>query len=117
MDLEEREKLQFDGFDDFLWILFSGDKGGKLMKFHFEVINSKDAGSVYNVHIYAMYKRSDCRQNMTLVLLKFFMDIERLQSEEFLLCGYNVQVFLGGDYKFPDELINKQNLLILALLL
>ena len=91
MDLEEREKLQFDGFDDFLWILFSGDKTGKLMKFHFEVINSKDAGSVYNVHIYAMYKRSDCRQNMTLVLLKFFVDIERLQS--FCCVGLTLRYF------------------------
>ena len=31
--------------------------------------HSKDVGSVYNVHIYAMYEGSDCHQNMTLVLL------------------------------------------------
>ena len=49
MDLEQRGKLLFDGFDDYLWLLLSGGKGGKLMKFHFEVINSKDAGSVYKV--------------------------------------------------------------------
>ena len=59
-DLEQQGKLQFHGFSD---------KRGKLMKFHFEVINSKNVGSVYNVHICAMYEGADCHQNMTLVLL------------------------------------------------
>ena len=110
MDLGQRGKLQFDGFHNYLWVLFSGDKGGKLIKFLFEVINSKDAGSVY-VHIYAMYKSCDCHQNMILVLLKFFVDIERLQSEEFLLHmykGYKVKVFLGGDFKFFDDYTGHQ---------
>ena len=108
MDLKQRGQLQFDGFDVYLWLLFSGNKGRKLMKFHFEVINSKDGGSVYNVHIYAMYEGSDCRKNMTLVLLIFFAYIETLQSEEFLLCGYKVKVFLGGDFKFLDDCLGHQ---------
>ena len=40
---------------------------------------------------------------VTLVLLKFFMDIERFHSKEFLLCGYKFKVFLGGDFKFLDH--------------
>ena len=60
MDLEQGGELQFDSFNDYLWLLFSGNKGETLMTLHFEVINSKDAGSVYNVHIYAMYEGSDC---------------------------------------------------------
>ena len=36
------------------------------------------------------------------------MDIERLQSEEFLLCGYKVKVFLGGDFKFLDDCLGYQ---------
>ena len=35
--LEKQKKLQFENFDDNLWLLFSGDKGGKHMKFYFEV--------------------------------------------------------------------------------
>ena len=65
-DLEKQKKLQFENFDDNLWLLFSGDKGGKHMKFHFEVINCSNAGSVYNVHIFAMYEGSDSHSNIWL---------------------------------------------------
>ena len=33
------------------------------MKFHFEIINCKDSGSVYNVHIFAMFEGADCRES------------------------------------------------------
>ena len=65
------------------------------MNFHFEVINCSNPGSVYNVHIFAMYEGSDSHSNMALVLPKFFEAIERLQSEEFSLLGHKVKVFLG----------------------
>ena len=94
-DLEKQKKLQFENFDDNLWLLFSGDKGGKRTKVHFEVINCSNAGSIYNVHIFAMYKGSDSHSKMALVLPKFFEAIERLQSEEFSLLGHKVKVFLG----------------------
>ena len=71
-DLEKQKKLQFENFDDNIWLLFSGDKGGKRMKFHFEVINCSNAGSIYNVHIFAMYEVSDSHKNMVLVLPKLF---------------------------------------------
>ena len=67
-DLSKQEKLLSDGFDDYLWLLFSGDKGGKHMKFHFEVIICEGSGCVYNVHIFAMYEGSDCHQNMARLL-------------------------------------------------
>ena len=107
-DLEKQKKLQFENFDDNLWLLFSGDKGGKHMKFHFEVINCSNASSVYNVHIFAMYEGSDSHSNMALVLPKFFEAIERLQSEEFSLLGHKVKVFLGGDYHFLDDCLGHQ---------
>ncbi|XP_065657516.1 uncharacterized protein LOC124812778 [Hydra vulgaris] len=47
-----------------VWLLFAGDKGGKYMKFHFEVVNSKSSGSVYDVHLFCMYQGSDCRENI-----------------------------------------------------
>ena len=80
-DLEKQKKLQFENFDDNLWLFFSDDKGGKHMKFHFEVINCSNAGFVYNVHIFLMYQGSDSHSNMALVLPKCFEAIERLQSE------------------------------------
>ena len=43
-----------------------------------------------------------------LVLLKFFTDIERLQSKEFLLCGCKVKIFLRGDFKFLDGCLGRQ---------
>ena len=106
-DLEKQKKLQFENFDDNLWLLFSGSKGGKHMKFHFEVINCSNAGSVYDVYIFTMYEGSDSHRNMALVLQKFYEAIERLQSEEFSLIGHKVKVFLG-DYHFLDDCLGHQ---------
>ena len=66
------------------------------MKFYLAVVKRSNAGSVYSVHIFVMYEGSDCHSNMALVLLKFYVAIERLQSEEFSLIGRKVKVFLGG---------------------
>ena len=95
-DLEKQKKLQFENFDVNLWLLFSGDKGGKHMKFPSEVISCSNAGSVYNVHIFAMYEGSNSHSNMALLLPKCFEAIERLQSEKFSLIRYKVKVFLRG---------------------
>ena len=54
MNLDLQGKLQYDNFSGNIWLLFAGNKRGKHMKFHFEIINCKDSGSVYNVHIFAM---------------------------------------------------------------
>ena len=72
------------------------------MKFHFEVINCSNAGSVSNVHIFATYEGSDSHSNMASVLSKFYEAIERLRSEELSLIGHKVKVFLGGDDHFLD---------------
>ena len=55
-----------------------------------------------------MHEGSDCGQNMTLFLLKTFADIKKLQSEEFLLCGYKVKVLLGCDFKFLYDCLDHQ---------
>ena len=53
------QKVLLDDFRNEIWILFGGDKGGKHMKFHFEVINTNSSGSVFDVHMFAMYEASD----------------------------------------------------------
>ena len=107
-NLDSQGKLQYDNFDDNLWLFFAGDKEGKYMKFHFEIINCKDSGSVYNVHIFAMFEGADSRQNMAKVLRKFSRDIEEMQSERVFLCGHKVKIFLGGDYHFLDDCLGHQ---------
>ena len=61
--------LDDEKFDNKWWLLFAGDKGGNHMKFHVEVINSKKAGSVDNVHIYCMFEAQDSVENMHKVWL------------------------------------------------
>ena len=78
------------------------------MKFHFEVINCNNAGSVYNVHIFTMYHGSDSHSNMALVLPKCFQAIERLQGEEFFLIGHKFKVFLEGDYHLLHHCLGHQ---------
>ena len=91
-NLDLQGKLQYN-FDDNLWLLFAGDKGRKHMKFHFEIISCKDSGSVYNVHIFAMYEGADSRQNMAKVLRMVLRDIEELQRESFFYVGIRLRYF------------------------
>ena len=62
------------------------------MKFHFEIINCKDSGSVDCVYIFAMYEGADSRQNMAKVLQKFLRDIEEMQSLRFSLCRHKLKI-------------------------
>ena len=76
-----------DNFNDSIFLVFGGDKGGKHMKFHFEVVNSFRTGSVFNVHIFALYEASDCIENMAKVLLPYYRDIQKMRCENFRMCG------------------------------
>ena len=106
--LEKQKKLQFENVDQNLKLLFSSGNRGKHMKFHFEVINCSNTGSVYSVHIFATYEDSDSHLNMALVLPKFFEAIGRFQSDEFSLIRRKIKVFLGGDYHFLDDCLGHQ---------
>ena len=55
-----------------------------------------------------MYEGSDCCQEMNLVLLKYFVDVERLQSDEFFLYGHKVKVFIEGDIMFLGDCLDHQ---------
>ena len=66
------------------------------MKFHFEVIGTKSVVSVYDVHIFAMYKGSDSGENMEKVLAPFQECLKKIQADEFHLDGHCVKVFFGG---------------------
>ncbi|XP_065684005.1 uncharacterized protein LOC124813660 [Hydra vulgaris] len=108
-NLYVRDHLNSDvGFGEEVWLLFAGDKGGKYMKFHFEVVNSKSSGSVYDVHLFCMYQGSDCRENIALVLGHFANNIKRIQSSDFKLKGKIVRLFLGGDFHFIDDVLGHQ---------
>ena len=63
-NLELQNKVSYTGFNDEIWILFSGDKGGSLMKFHFEIINGTSTGSIFNVHVFCLYEGADIPENM-----------------------------------------------------
>ncbi|XP_065678572.1 uncharacterized protein LOC136093529 [Hydra vulgaris] len=107
--LHVRDHFNSDvGFCEEVWLLFAGDKGGKYMKFHFEVVNSKSSGSVYDVHLFCMYQGSDCRENIALVLGHYANDIKRIQSSDFKLKGKIVKLFLGGDFHFIDDVLGHQ---------
>ena len=58
-NLDLQEKIEYDHFNGNLLLLFAGNKGGKHIKFHFDIISCKDSGSVCNIHIFAMYEGAD----------------------------------------------------------
>ena len=79
------------------------------MKFHVEIINSLNAGSVDNVHIYFMFEATDSVENMTKVWLPYKDQIKQMQDDNFTLNdGRAVQIFLGGDYHYLDDNVGHQ---------
>ena len=88
-------QLQCDNFDGNLWLLFTGNKVRKHIKFHFQITNCKDSGSVYNVHISVTYEGADSRQNMAKVAQKFPWDMENCRVRYFLHVGFTI--FLGDE--------------------
>ena len=69
-----RHKGAFDvnNKDNVISLLFSGDKGGGFMKFHFEIIApGLPCGSVFDVHVFSMYGAGDHSENVAQVLKEF----------------------------------------------
>ena len=102
-DFFKRKEVQEGAFDDKWWLLFGGDKGGQHMKFHVEILNSVNVGSVDNVHLYCMFEATDSYENMCKVWINYRSQIQAMQEESFKMNGRGVHVFLGGDWSFLDE--------------
>ena len=95
-------------FDDKIWILYSGDKGGGYMKLHIEVINSIRAGSVDNVHLFCMFEGADSLENMWKEFAVFRNPIIAMQEDDFHLDGKKGLVFLRGDFHFLADMLGHQ---------
>ena len=97
-----------DADDTPIEINFAGDRGGGIVKFHFEIVNCGTSGSVFDVHIFSMYEASDCAENMEKVLREYWGPIRGMQGEDFKIDGRNVKIFLGGDLHLQDDCLGKQ---------
>ena len=96
-------------FNDNWWLLFSGNKRGKHMKFYVEIVNSVKAVSVDNVHIYCMFEATYSVENMNKVWLPYRNQINVMEEEDFRMSdGRGVEIFLGGDYHFLDDNMGHQ---------
>ena len=97
----EQSDLRFDDeFGGNIWVLFSGDMGGDSMKFHLEILNNRNVGSLDNVHCFCFYKGSDREEDILKRFQPFVRPLKEMGSKDFKLCGRNIQLFLGGDFKF-----------------
>ena len=103
---DKLESDYYDNPDSTIKINLSGDKGGKSMKFHFEIWHP--SSSVFDIHLFCMYEGSDCLENMTKVLGKFAGAFQAMADPGFKLRGRKVEFFLGGDFKFLDGVIGTQ---------
>ena len=70
------------------------------MKFHLEILNNRNVGSVDNVHCFCFYKGSDREEDILKMFQPFVRPLKEMGSKDFKLCGRNIQLFLGGDFKF-----------------
>ena len=52
-------------------IVFGGDKGGQLMKFHFEIVSKIVPATAHNVHVFGMYDGYDGAENIFKALSPF----------------------------------------------
>ena len=89
----------YDG-KDLIWVVIHGDKGGKHMKFNFQIAYPES--SVRDVHVFSFYEGGDRPQCMRQVLTKFDDAFAELGSPDFRLDGRKVEFLLGGDYRFQD---------------
>jgi hypothetical protein len=102
-------KTDFDNQDLVISLCLAGDKGGGFMKFHFEVkIPDLPAGSVFDVHVFAMYEASEHPDNIRKVLGRFSRAVTEMHQEDYRLDGHKVKNMLGGDYKFQDACLGTQ---------
>lgn len=85
---------------NFVHIVFSGDKGGETMKFHFKIVHPET--NVFDSHLICFYKGSDKMAALGRVLPAFRQQLQVMRSTEYRLLGYKVVLFRGGDLKFLD---------------
>ena len=86
--------VESDIFNNKIWLLFSGDKGGNHMKFNVEMVNSNIGGSVDNVHIYCMFEATDSPENMWKVWLPYREQIKEFQKEGYSIITWDIKVHL-----------------------
>ena len=89
-------------------LIFGGDKGGKLMKFHFEIVSPNIPGTAHNVHVFAMYDGYDGAENMSKTLSPFWHIIKNMQEPDFTIAGHKVQVLFNGDFKHLSAIFGHQ---------
>ena len=96
-------------FEKYIWLLFSGDKGGNLMKFHVEIINDVQSGSRDAVHPYCMFESLDSVDNMWKIFEYYRKVLIDIQKSDFTLDnGMKVKAFLGGNYHFLSDTLGHQ---------
>ena len=106
-----RDTSGFNSVENFCgmwWILLSGDKGGKFMKYHLVIVNSNQARSVDNLHIYCLFEAQDSVENMQKVWCPYHHQIKQMYDKDYTICGKGVIVFLGGDYHFLYDQLGHQ---------
>ena len=103
----QRSKTDFyDKPDSVLKIALGGDKGGKSMKFHFQICHLET--SVFDVHVFCMFEGSDSPENMSKVLEKYSSAFQCMADPNFRIQGHKVEFFLGGDFKYLDGILGTQ---------
>jgi hypothetical protein len=95
-------------FEGHIWVLFSGDKGGGHMKFHVECLNSVNAGSVDNVHLYCMFEAHDSVENMWKVWTAYRDQVKAMYKKDFLVLGKPIRIYIGGDYHYLADIMGHQ---------
>ena len=58
--------------------------------------------------MFSLYEGSDCSTNLYKVLQSYREAFRKLQSDQFLMCGRKVRIFLAGDYHFLDDCLGHQ---------
>ena len=104
----EKHSFYVDNIDEAVCIVFGGDKGGTLIKFHFSIVASGTTSAGYNGKIFTKYEVADMHDSIGKVLHPFFGTIKNMQQPEFCLKGHKVKVLLNGDFENLGLLLGHQ---------
>ncbi|XP_072027206.1 uncharacterized protein [Amphiura filiformis] len=88
--------------DEEIWIKIGGDKGGKMMKMFFQLVNVSNPNSEANTRMFSCFEAKDSVINMDLTLEGFNEQLEALMNMTWQ--GKKIRLLFFGDLELIDKI-------------
>ncbi|XP_071509575.1 uncharacterized protein [Diadema antillarum] len=97
-EYERQNLLTFEKTSGEVWLKLGGDKGGSTFKLMMQIANVSRPNSLRNTIVVAIFKATDNTYNLSLVLQKFSIEVDKLAAKTWR--GRPIRIFHFGDYEY-----------------